>query len=803
MTGRLRLTIACGVASLLATAPLAPLFDTFRWLAFALLAVATVTASAVIARRLGIPAWLVPVANLVALALLVSFVFGAGTHRFAVLPTLDTLSAVQSQISAAFTDIVQLAVPVPARRGLLLLTVIGVGGIAILVDLLAVTLRRAPLAGLPMLAVFAVPVAVIRTGLGWLPFAVAATGYLILLLSESRDRISRWGRPFAEQATGQKWRPDPLEGSPMAAVGRRIGVVAIGCAVLLPALVPFVSAGGLAGIAGGGGSGSGSGAGSTQALNPITQLRGQLRRNQPIELLRVKTNDRQPFYLRVTTLDSYTQIGWTQDPLTSDVGRKVKSGLPRPDIGASVPTQKISTQIDVRGLSDSQYLPVYAEPTKVKVKGDWRYDQRSGTVFTNRTNTRDLSYSFTSVSLDQSNPTLQDLLKQAPAADELMQARYGSGAVPGRSSGIGRRVESIVDGKVTQYEKTLAIYDHFRDPTNGFTYTTSTEPGNSGSDLIDFLDNKQGYCEQYASAMAAMLRHTGVPARVAIGYTKGVQKRGYWSVTTNDAHAWVEVHFRGVGWVPWDPTPLSGEGRATTLTYASPVTPAPGASPGASAAPNPSSSLTPAQQAARDNLGLRGVGPDVDGATTPTPITPPRDYTAWRVAGALFLVGLTVPSLARLAVLRRRMRRVAGADPRAAAHAGWDEVLALARDLGLTLTSAETPRATAARLVRQGDLDESAGAPLGTLARAEERARYSHRSQADPDLPAALRKVRQALLAAAGRRTRLRARLLPTSVISEARQAGVGIAVVLNSVDSGLARARRAVVGRIAPGGTG
>lgn len=803
MTARLRLTMACGVATLLACAPLAPLFDSFRWLGYAIITVGAVTGASVLARRLAVPAPLVPLVNLGALALLVTWMFGGNTKFLGLLPTLDTLNAVQEQINGAFTDIVQLAVPVPPRPGLMLLIVLGVGGVAIVVDALAVSLRHAPLAGLPMLAMFAVPVAVVRTGLGWLPFSIAAAGYLVLLLSEGRDRMSRWGRPFAESSSGQIWRPDPLEGSPMAAVGRRIGAVAIGFAVVVPALGSFVQEGGLAGIAGGNGSGNGPGGSSTQALNPITQLRGQLRRTQPVELMRVKTNDPRPFYLRITTLDDYTRNGWEQDPLTTAGSRRVKSGLPRPDFGATVPTQKISTQISIRGLSDSQYLPVYAEPTKVQVKGDWRYHRPSGTVFTTRTNTRDLSYKFTSVTLDQANPALQDLLKQAPEAADILQARYGRGAVPNEPE-IGRRVAGIVRGKVTPYDRALAIYNYFRDEKNGFTYTTSTEPGNSGSALIDFLDNKKGYCEQYASAMAAMARYAGVPARVAIGYTKGVQKRGYWSVTTNDAHAWVELYFQGVGWVPWDPTPLGGQGRATALIYASPAGPAPGASPGATASVGPSSSLSAAQQAERDNLGLRGVGPDVDGATVPPP-PPPKDYTRWWLLGTgLCLVALTLPWLARQWLVRRRLRRVAGADPRAAAHAAWDEVLALAHDLGLDLDRAETPRVTAVRLSREGDLGTAAGNDMTVLARAEERARYSRSPRLDKELPQAVRRLRDALLAEAGRGTRVRARLFPASVISAAsRQGGLGTANFLNRIDSGLAGLRRVTVGRVAHGRSG
>jgi len=54
-----------------------------------------------------------------------------------------------------------------------------------------------------------------------------------------------------------------------------------------------------------------------------------------------------------------------------------------------------------------------------------------------------------------------------------------------------------------------------------------------------------------------MLRHLGIPARLATGYATGdydpVLNQAV--VREHDAHAWVEVWFPGHGWVPVDPTP--------------------------------------------------------------------------------------------------------------------------------------------------------------------------------------------------------------------------------------------------------
>jgi protein-glutamine gamma-glutamyltransferase len=79
--------------------------------------------------------------------------------------------------------------------------------------------------------------------------------------------------------------------------------------------------------------------------------------------------------------------------------------------------------------------------------------------------------------------------------------------------------------------------------------------------LVDFLlDSHAGYCQQFAGAMALLLRMGGVPVRVAVGFTTGSRNSsGEYVVTDTDAHAWVEVWFAGYGWVPFDPTPAQGD----------------------------------------------------------------------------------------------------------------------------------------------------------------------------------------------------------------------------------------------------
>ena len=96
---------------------------------------------------------------------------------------------------------------------------------------------------------------------------------------------------------------------------------------------------------------------------------------------------------------------------------------------------------------------------------------------------------------------------------------------------------------------------------NGFDY--NEYPPTTQYPLATFLVEKIGYCQQFAGAMALLLRMGGVPARVATGFTTGTYDRasGRWRVSDADAHAWVEAWFPHFGWVTFDPTPASAPAR--------------------------------------------------------------------------------------------------------------------------------------------------------------------------------------------------------------------------------------------------
>jgi len=94
-----------------------------------------------------------------------------------------------------------------------------------------------------------------------------------------------------------------------------------------------------------------------------------------------------------------------------------------------------------------------------------------------------------------------------------------------------------------------------------YRYTLDNPSGRAANPLEDFLERtKSGHCEYFASALACALRSRHVPARVAVGYRLGAwnPQGGYWLVTQNEAHSWVEYYDADTSqWCVADPTPAA------------------------------------------------------------------------------------------------------------------------------------------------------------------------------------------------------------------------------------------------------
>ncbi|MHB8648666.1 MAG: transglutaminase family protein [Gaiellaceae bacterium] len=134
---------------------------------------------------------------------------------------------------------------------------------------------------------------------------------------------------------------------------------------------------------------------------------------------------------------------------------------------------------------------------------------------------------------------------------------------------LARAAQQVAGSARTPYGAVAALESWFR-TSGGFTYSAHPYVS-TGSPLVGFVvQARAGYCQYFAGAMALMLRYLGVPARVAVGFSSGTYdaKKGEWTVTDHDAHAWVEAWFRGYGWLPFDPTPPAGRPEQGELSAA-------------------------------------------------------------------------------------------------------------------------------------------------------------------------------------------------------------------------------------------
>jgi transglutaminase-like putative cysteine protease len=87
----------------------------------------------------------------------------------------------------------------------------------------------------------------------------------------------------------------------------------------------------------------------------------------------------------------------------------------------------------------------------------------------------------------------------------------------------------------------------------------------SNRDFVSYflLDSKEGFCSYFASAMAVMARVADL--RPATWRAISCPRAGEDGtiVTVENAHAWVEIYFQGVGWIPFNPTPAAATRRPT------------------------------------------------------------------------------------------------------------------------------------------------------------------------------------------------------------------------------------------------
>ena len=126
---------------------------------------------------------------------------------------------------------------------------------------------------------------------------------------------------------------------------------------------------------------------------------------------------------------------------------------------------------------------------------------------------------------------------------------------------VSERVQAYLDQLFDGAESDLEKLNRIENLLSSYQY--STHPGELPSyvqtqeDFLDYflLESQQGYCSHFATAFVLLARSQGIPARYVQGFYVPKEDQDIVTVTSSMAHAWPEVYIKGVGWLPYEPTP--------------------------------------------------------------------------------------------------------------------------------------------------------------------------------------------------------------------------------------------------------
>lgn len=711
-----------------------------------------------------------PVADLVtylsALLLYLNLTLSSGKSFALLIPTAKSLHHLVVLMNNG-SELAKDSPPVPGGSGVVLLAAASIGLAAIVVDVLAVRLRKPAIAGLPLLVIYMAPIATAaKTGgpSAVITFLLAAIGYLGLLASDGRHRLRGWGRIVTVwHYAGEDERLGGADIRGLAATGRKIGFAAICAAIVAPLLLPSLDLHRLFANHGGGG-----GVSHVGLPNPVDQMRGLLDETNIVPVLSYKSNAKGGEYLQVYVLNyNSAQSAWTlvQPSPSISLGAKqllAPQGLATTtNFTATVTTIKLDHVVGASAGYNFPvfFLPVPYWPITLNATGSWSEAYNSLMVFSGNPNHSGLQYSVTN-GQPLLTKALEDLPESVPSAISKNYLGFRSSVTKELTS----IAQQITKNANTPFDKAVALERYFQ--SGIFRYSLHSNVRNTPQGLVQFLTtDKQGFCEQFAFAMAVLARLVGIPSRIAIGYTGGTRKAdGTWEVTSSDAHSWPELYFPQIGWLRFEPTPggTHGQGTASEPSYATGNSSLGSTGPTTPTNPSSSNPITP--------VGRRGhVNAPQQGLVGTEPLIKPTRHTHAPVGQillallALLIVAAAVPGTARIVSRRRRWRAAAG--DTALASAAWQEVCADLDDFGLTRRLSESPRATAKRITVEESIDEGARQAISRIATVVERCRYAPVPASADGIKADVTEVRRSLARNAGITQRLRARLFPASVV--------------------------------------
>ncbi|MCL1870186.1 MAG: DUF3488 and transglutaminase-like domain-containing protein [Promicromonosporaceae bacterium] len=624
------------------------------------------------------------------------------------------------QVGAAGDVIRSEVAPVVSSPAVALLCIGGSIGVLIVADALVAGLRH-PLIGGAVVLVLWSPSLVLTSSVPWHTFAVTVAALLLGLTldgSPTPRRALRDARVATQVRSAERRR------------AVRTTVTAAGVTA-----VALAAGGAIASVPGGGGTWTNMFTTSSHSVRLADNLdvyRSLSARSDSVVLSYTTTSSDNVGPLRLMTLSTFDGRAWV--PQGSEDGQQVDPGTVL--FPQTVQTTDPTTVKLTVGSMREPHLPVSIEPRSVQADGDWRYDSVRDQVFGGPQTEQGQTFTLTVHPRDLS----ADILRAEPSGANDVAAQYLDVPDSPRKSDIEALAHQLVGKASTDFDKAVLIQDYLRGPS--FTYDVNVPRGRTGDAVWDFLQQRRGYCVQFATSMVVLARSLGIPARLGVGYLPGTQdpQTGTWTVTGKDSHAWPELYFPGSGWVRFEPTPAVQTGAAPA--YASSTT----TSGGTVSSPTPTIADNNPHQTAGPT---QGAVPTATETRTPAQVAHAQsELHRWLIGAGVLL--LLVAGALVLAVRRRRSR-----PPRDAEEA-WNRVVAALSGAGVSLPTATTPRrapgeaATAWAAKRGEPIPDDVRTGLATLADALENERYAARAE-QVDGEALAQMVREVTAGIAGR----------------------------------------------------
>ncbi|MFN3691037.1 MAG: transglutaminaseTgpA domain-containing protein, partial [Fimbriimonadales bacterium] len=275
-----------------------------------------------------------------------------------------------------------------------------------------------------------------------------------------------------------------------------------------------------------------------------------------MEIMRVRLEGAaQPAYLRMESYNYYTGRGWNRGRVFYEVMFSPRPGvftLARPF--EPPPAQLVTATIRLSsGWHRNLYLPGYPMEAAVGVR-DLYYVRPIGAVVTPSALGAGESYTVKAYLPTEDPWVLRETPPSPPHYPIVPRfpTQLPQNVFRPKLAALARR---LTEHHSTQYDKVMALVRYIEQNT---AYNLNVEAYPPEVDVVEYFlfEAKQGYCVEFATALAVLCLHADIPARVASGFI--LQERdpdtGEYIVREEHRHLWTEVFFNGVGWVAFDAT---------------------------------------------------------------------------------------------------------------------------------------------------------------------------------------------------------------------------------------------------------